>query len=237
MLKTNKLMACTGSIAILIILIILSACHQQSPSHYLKNGSAKYQLQDYSGAIRDLDRAIRLKDDYKEAYYLRALSYVHLNRFDQAAEDFDKVIEIDPFFRDAWFNRAFYIKQSSGDYRGAIGDYNRFIELSPEGDHSFALNNRGYCRFRLDDFEGALEDISNSVSLNMSNSYAYRNRALVYIAMENPELACDDLETALALGFTKSYGGEVQELLEQYCDKEPGAESREHPSSDLDKKG
>jgi tetratricopeptide (TPR) repeat protein len=237
MLKTTKLMAHTANVALLIIIIILGSCHRQSPSHYLKNGSAKFQLQDYAGAIDDLDQAIRLKENFKEAYYLRALSYVHLNRFDKAAADFNRVIEIDPLFKDAWFNRAFYIRQRVGDYTEAIHDYNRFMELTPGEDHSFALNNRGYARYKLNDLDGALRDIDNSISLNMSNSYAYRNRALVYIAMENLELACDDLETALGLGFTKSYGGEVQGLFDLYCDKEPGAESREHPSSDLDKEG
>jgi len=207
---------------LLLIAVLLGvlSCHRQSPSHYLKNGSAKFQLQDYAGAIEELEQAIRLKEDYKEAYYLRALSLVHLNRFDQAAEDFDKVIEMDPFFKDAWFNRAFYIKQRAGDFAAAIDDYNRFIELTPGGDHSFALNNRGYAKYKLNDLDGALKDIENSISLNMGNSYAYRNRALVYIAKENLELACNDLETALALGFTKSYGGEVQGLSDLYCDKE-----------------
>lgn len=219
MIQTNKYTTPFQGLLLLIFIMVFYSCHRQSPSHHLKNGSAKYQLQDYSGAIDDLDQAIRLKEDYKEAYYLRALCLVNLNRFDKAAGDFDKVIEIDPFFKDAWFNRAFYIKQNSGDYMAAISDYNRFIELSPGGDHSFALNNRGYAKYKLNDLEGALKDIDNSISLNMGNSYAYRNRALVYLGLDSISSACQDLETALDLGFTRSYGGEVQGLFELYCDK------------------
>jgi tetratricopeptide (TPR) repeat protein len=224
MIKTHKNTSVLQSLLLVICMMTFYSCHQQSPSHYLKNGSAKYQLQDYSGAIDDLDKAIELKEDYKEVYYLRALCLVNLNRFDEAAGDFNKVIEIDPFFKDAWFNRAYYIRQNSGDYKEAINDYNRFIELSPGGDHSFALNNRGYAKYKLNDLEGALKDIDNSIGLNMSNSFAYRNRALVYLGLDSIAPACQDLETALDLGFTKSYGGEVQELFEKYCAGKLGAE-------------
>lgn len=218
MIQTNKYIIPFQGLLLMIFVLALYSCHRQSPSHHLKNGSAKYQLKDYSGAIGDLDEAIRLKENYKEAYYLRALCLVSLNRFNKAAADFDKVIEIDPYFKDAWFNRAYYIKQNSGDYKAAINDYNRFIELSPGGDHSFALNNRGYAKYKLNDLDGALKDIDNSISLNMGNSYAYRNRALVYISLDSITPACQDIQTALDLGFTRSYGGEVQGLYEQYCE-------------------
>jgi tetratricopeptide (TPR) repeat protein len=207
-----RILLCT-----IILPLAFTSCRQDNANHHFKNGSAKFQLKDYNGAINDFSRAIALNTNYKEAYYARAISYGILAKYDKALEDFNKVLQLDPTFKDAYMNRAYYAKEKTGDFKGALEDLNKFIDLNKDGNNAFALNNRGFIKFSLNDHAGAMEDIQKSIELDPNNSFAYKNRALIYISTDSINLACTDLNKALELGFTKDYGNEVIELSDKYC--------------------
>ena len=201
----------------LFILLTLFSCRQNSPSFHFKNGSAKYQLKNYEGAVLDLNKAIELKPDYKEAYYERALCESELNKYPKALTDFNKVISLDPAFKDAYLNRAFYVKEKTGDFEGAVEDYQKYIGLNTAENNAFAYNNMGFAKFRMNDLDGAMKDVMTSIKLDAKNSFAYKNRALIYIAMDSISSACHDLNKAIDLGFGKTYGNEVNDLINKYC--------------------
>jgi tetratricopeptide (TPR) repeat protein len=202
-----------------ISILILTSCSENSPDFFFKNGNAKYQLKDYSGAVKDLDKAIELKPDFMQAYHTRAICFGEMKSYDKALLDFNKAIELNPGYKNAYLNRAYYVKVNTGDFAGAIADYNKFIELNEDGKNAFALNNRGYAKFNLNDTLGAMNDIQSSISMDSTNSYAFRNRAIIYIAIDSIGLACKDLNKAIELGYTKAYGKEVEELIYKHCNK------------------
>ena len=199
------------------ILILNVSCRQNSASHYFKNGSAKYQLKNYVSAIKDFDEAINLDNNYTDAYYLRALCFGTLKRYNKALNDFNKVIELDPSYKDAYINRGYYVLEKTGNYEEAINDYNKYLELNSDGENAFALNNRGYAKYKLNNLEGAMKDIQESIQLNPDNSFAYKNRALIYVSLDSINLACQDLEQANALGFSNEFGTEVSQLISKFC--------------------
>jgi len=203
---------------IFLLAVLLGSCNQQNSSHHFKSANAKYQLQNYAGAVKDLNRAIEIDTDYKDAYYLRALSLTKLGDPDNSLKDFNKVLALDPEFADAYLNRAFYAKMPLSDYEGAIKDYNKYLELNEDGNHAYALNNRGFAKYKMGNYSGAIHDIDESLKINPSNSYAYRNRALINIAFDSIEEACHDLHIADSLGYAKEYGDEIKSLIKQYCD-------------------
>ncbi len=199
------------------IISLLFSCRQNSSTYHFKNGSAEYQLKNYSGAIVDLNKAISLQSDYKEAYYVRALCESELKKYPLALADFNKVISIDPDYKDAYLNRAFYVKEKTGDYEGAVEDYNKYIELNKGNNNAFAYDNMGFAKFKMNDLTGAMNDVMISIKLDAKNSYAYKNRALVYIAMDSISLACQDLNKAIELGYSRNYGAEASDLINKYC--------------------
>lgn len=209
--------------AILMLLagsVLITSCSRKSPDSFFKNGNAKYQLKDYNGAIKELDRAIELKPGFVHAYHTRAMCYGELKQYEKALPDFNKAIELDPNFKNAYLNRAYYVKMNTGNYSGAIEDYNKFIELNTEGINAFALNNRGFAKFNLNDTIGALQDIQSSISMDSTNSYAFKNRALIFISLDSINLACRDIKKALQLGYTKAYDNQVLLLEDKYCKPE-----------------
>ena len=55
---------------------------------YTNRGLAKYELEDYEGAIADYDRAIELKPKFAEAYYNRGVAKGFLGDHEGAIADF-----------------------------------------------------------------------------------------------------------------------------------------------------
>lgn len=201
----------------ILISSLFICCRENNASHYFKNGSAKFQLKDYKGAVNDMTKAIELNNKFKDAYYARAISYGILGETDKASSDFDKVIQLDPTYKDAYMNRAYYVGEKTDDFKNALDDINKFIDLNRNGNNAFALNNRGFIKFKLNDSDGAMHDIKQSLALDSNNSFAYKNRALIFLSIDSIRLACADLNKALELGFTKDYGNEVVELSDKYC--------------------
>ncbi len=212
MKKTNHI-----PVILIVASLFVFSCSQNSPSHYFKNGNAKYSLKDYQGAINDYKKAIKLKPEYADAWYGKAICESILSKYDDALTDFNKAAEIDPSNKDIIFNRAYYVKQKTGDYKGAIEDYNIYIDRFKRKDDAFVYSNMGFCNYMLNDFEGAMSNINKSLELNANNPMAYKNRALVYFATGNKENACNDLHKSQELGFTKKFGNEVDELISEKC--------------------
>ena len=73
-------------------------------------------------------------------------------------------------------------KNSLDDYRGAIDDCTKAIELEPKND--FAWSNRGLARYRLGKYEDALKDADEALRLNPKDEMLQRNRQAVLLAIE-----------------------------------------------------
>ncbi|MEZ5148703.1 MAG: hypothetical protein R2759_16960 [Bacteroidales bacterium] len=200
----------------LLILFLAFGCAKNNATHSFKDGNAQYQLKNYQGAIQHFSRAIELKNNYKEAFYFRALCYVQKQVLDSALMDFNEAINLDPNYKEAYFSRAFYVKDKLGDYKGSIDDYNHYISLN-EGNNAYALNNRGFAKYKQNDTQGALTDIETSLQQDPQNAYAYKNLALVWISVDSLNDACQNLHLALDHGYAQKYDDEVDQLIEEYC--------------------
>lgn len=211
-LKSNTLIT-----IIFFVAIFFTSCSQKSPTHYFKNASAKFSLKDYNGAIADINKALKLKNDYTEAYYVRAICFGELGSIEEASTDFDKVLSLDLNFKDAYVNRAFYVKEPQKDFKGALADYNKFINMNSEGNNAFAYNNRGFVEYNMGNYSDALNDINTSLKIDSKNSYAYKNRALIYIAMDSLDIACTNLNKAIELGYTATFDDDALRLMFENC--------------------
>ena len=58
-------------------------------------------------AVKDFGKAIDLIPNDADPYFLRALAYGKLNKFQKSIKDLDRVIEINPYFSDAFGLRSY----------------------------------------------------------------------------------------------------------------------------------
>jgi antitoxin component YwqK of YwqJK toxin-antitoxin module len=61
----------------------------------------------YSGAVRNYDKAIELNPNYSDVYFHRSRAYLYDLKFDQALVDCDKAIALEPLYMEAYSNRGF----------------------------------------------------------------------------------------------------------------------------------
>jgi tetratricopeptide (TPR) repeat protein len=93
--------------------------------------------------------------------------------FDEVMQDFDRVIELDPEFYFAWYNRG-YVKALSGNYWGAIHDFTQAFELNP--DFAEARYNKGLLLIYLNLKAVGCKDLSIAGELGISEAYPVLKR-------------------------------------------------------------
>lgn len=78
-----------------------------------------YKQMDYKGAIKKLDAALKIEPNWSDGFFARGTIKLNNFQFEEAKADFDKTLQIEPFFTNAYGNRAFTIirKYEFGDSR------------------------------------------------------------------------------------------------------------------------
>jgi flagellar biogenesis protein FliO len=89
-----------------------------------------------------------------------------------------------------------------GNYKQAIEDYDRAIEIKP--DYTDAYNNRGAAYNHLGNYRQAIEDYGRAIEINPSYAKAYLNRAIVYLNKGDNISGCSDARKACEWGNCKT---------------------------------
>ncbi|WP_139492152.1 tetratricopeptide repeat protein [Brevibacillus dissolubilis] len=126
----------------------------------------------------------------------RGQIYLAFKRYDEAAECFSRVIEIDPNYPEYHFDRGnLYSKMNR--LEDAIADYNRAIELSPPFPEVYY--NRAAAYIRQGEVDKALADLNYLLDIEPQHLDALLNRATLLYEAEQFEQARLDVERGLAI--------------------------------------
>ena len=96
----------------------------ESAMGFAKNGDSERAISYYL-------RAIALAADKSNLYYNLAIEYLKTKQFNQAAEELNKVIQLDPKDKDAFYNLGVLYENYLGDLERARLYYKRYIKLAP----------------------------------------------------------------------------------------------------------
>ena len=91
--------------------------------------------------------------------------------YDEALKKFDKVIQKDPEYWQAYHNRGLS-KQKLKDFEGSIIDFTKAIELNLNPWFK-SYENRAFSKEKLGDIFGALEDYSKVIEINPGYEYGF----------------------------------------------------------------
>ena len=87
---------------------------------------------------------------------------------EQIIRDYDRVIQLNPSFVFAYFNRA-NLRCAQRDFRAAIVDYDEAIRRDP--DFAAAYFNRGLAKLSLGQATDGIADLSKAGELGIYNAY------------------------------------------------------------------
>lgn len=100
--------------------------------------------------------------ELKKVYYYRGISNFNLNKYENALNDFNHIVETDPTISDAIAMRG-AVKISLNDLNGALLDLNKAIELDNSDGYMYYY--RGIAKNKLGDKTSACLDLKKAIGL------------------------------------------------------------------------
>ena len=102
---------------------------QDDPTAWLIQGEALYSMENYTGTLEALNKAIQLDKGLTEAFIYRGLTYIALGQGQKAVNEIYSLIQTDPtsFEINLTFGRALLAAGRLGD---ALGQINRSLNLA-----------------------------------------------------------------------------------------------------------
>jgi tetratricopeptide (TPR) repeat protein len=169
-------------------------------------------MDNFPGAISDLNRARNLDTNDIFVYVERAQTFLNMGEYEAAEKDFNKIISINPSGEDA--ADAFYylarIHSKRKKHDQAINYYTRVMRFRPNDSELYYL--RGEGKLALGDNKGAVKDFDMAIGINREYEEAYARRGEAKLNLDDKDGACADFKKA-----KKNGERNVVPLLSQYC--------------------
>lgn len=172
----------------------------------VSQGATALQAKEYDLAISRFTAALQLNPDKNTAcglYNLRAKAYLYQKRWDQALQDANAAIRLNPRFYDPYIARAI-VYRSRGNVDKAIAEDDTAIQLNPKAVRAY--NNRGVAEGKRGRPERAIADYDRALRVDPNYADAYMNRAIAYEEMGDRARAMADFDQAIRLNPKVDYG-------------------------------
>jgi tetratricopeptide (TPR) repeat protein len=190
--------------------------------------SSSYVIQRYVkaffSALRSLGFLTFNHDNSTKQVYRMALIYTLELDFEDAIEEYDKAIKLDP--SNPWYH---YNKGSVLDelqrHEEAIEEFDKAIELNPS--HPRYHNNKGIALRKLHRYQDAIEEYDKAIKLDPSNPWYHYNKGSVLRKLHRYQEAIEEFDKAIELnpshpryhynkGNTLYDMGKYPEAIEEY---------------------
>ena len=184
-------------------------------------GEALNAKEDYVGALKNFELAIKYRPGYPDVLYNIAVVYDRLNRHAESIPFYMHAIQNKPDYVQAHYNvaNAYYMIQN---YDSSLYYFEKTLVLKP--DHTGALNNMASIFFDTRDFDRALEILKRTLEVNPNQEEAIYNIGSIYFQRKAYQEAfswfekCIQINPSLAdnhrmAGFALSEQGNVTAAL------------------------
>ena len=142
-------------------------------------------------------------------------SNIILGHFQQALQNYDKAIELNPENPNVYGQRG-HVHRKLGQYQNAIKDYDKHIELDPS--HPWPHHYKGMTYRDIGQFEVAIQNWERYIELRLIESAdwieseqsanAYTNIGLAYVELGQNQKAIEHFDKALTI--TPNYLGAIR---------------------------
>jgi tetratricopeptide (TPR) repeat protein len=128
-------------------------------------------------------------------YRNRGLTYLLLNRYQEASDDLRRALELAP--DDVWMHaNCGLVAINLGESRQAIADFDQALQLSPGEAEIYAM--RGLAYIAVGDITLAIQDLDYALSLNPDDKTPYALKGIASLFLSEFQQAIEDFNRALA---------------------------------------
>ena len=159
-----------------------------------KKAQALLLQNDVAEAIKQLDEAILLNNNFADYYYYRAQAKGRLMLLEDAIADYDEAIRINPHNDEYYAGRA-NVKSALQQNEAAIADYDKAILINPN--EAIYFGNRGRIKLSSQLDDEAIRDLDEAIRLKPGISIFYSDRASAKYRLQRYEDAITDLDIAI----------------------------------------
>ena len=146
---------------------------------HIYRGYAKSRIGDIKGAVKDYEKAERLKKKYYYVYFLRGRIKEQNNNLKGALKDYDDAIKINKNKTKKLFAKKAEINLLLGDSSASIKDLNKAIKFYPANENLYLR--RGKVKIDIRNFKSAIKDLDTAIKINSELAWAYYDRGYVKI--------------------------------------------------------
>ncbi len=158
-------------------------------------------------SLKIIEAVIDQKIKSKTAiHFFKGETYYNKGQWGEAISEYNKAIEINPRFAEAYNNRGISFAQGKGQYDQAISDFDKAIEINSK--FAEAYNNRGISYFNKGQYDQAISDYDKAIEINPRHAEAYYKRGLVYAQVKGQyDQAISDFDKAIEINprFAEAY--------------------------------
>jgi tetratricopeptide (TPR) repeat protein len=190
------------------LLVLMGLCFQSTlaqtenpangetdPVKLFERGQDAHAKNDFKKAIELYEAAIKLKPEFPEAEFQRAMALLLTNRKAEAIEGFNRAVALRPDWAMAYSKFGSFLGSYGNDPVAAEPILRKAIAIDPKDD--FAIIVLAEIRARAGDTNEALKLIRSATSLPTAKSAAWRKRAFIEALAGDKMAAAASLDHAL----------------------------------------
>ena len=170
---------------------------QDDPVKLFERGQDAHAKSDFKTAIEFYDAAIRLKPEFPEAEFQRAMALLFSNRKDEALKGFNRAVELRPDWGFAYARFGSQLSAYFDDDKNGEPILRKALELEPDNEE--ALVALADLRARAGDRNEALLLSRRATSSKQVTASTWRKRAIIELGAGDRVAALASLDRALTL--------------------------------------
>ncbi|MEH2162698.1 MAG: tetratricopeptide repeat protein [Nostoc sp.] len=187
---------------------------------YVKLGDECFERGEYTNAIINYNKALKVGHSDVDLYYKRGLAHYQLGDYEAAIADYSQAIQMNIQDAKSYNKRGLALSQL-GRLEEAINDYTQAIRINPNV--AVAYKNRAEARSHVGDNQGAIEDYTQAIKINPHYADAYKNRGIERYLLSSqpgfPQAIKINPQDAIAYkkrGNARSDLGDLEGAIEDY---------------------
>jgi tetratricopeptide (TPR) repeat protein len=184
-----------GTAAVIVIIVCAVSLTKGQQKKLYTEAKARYEAQDYAGAVVNFTTLLKKNAAYEDALFLRGAAYYQLGNYNAALSDLNAAIEGGMNYDAKAYQMRALILASNGNYDAALDDARIAARANPDDYASRSL--LGLVYFGLKNYQEAVTEYSAAIKLNPNDTAAYHQRGTAFLELKKYEEAAADFARVL----------------------------------------